>query len=597
MLLYDERYSVGKNNKIIFKKHVLAKVLAEGGKSLNTVSLPFDGYSQKFKINIARTIQPNGDIVNVAPEATTEESPYSNLPMYSDFKIKKMTFPAVAVGSVMEYEVEYTTDNKNVPGLFALFTIPLNSTLLLARFTVEVPKNTIAKFNAVRVLNPQPKIESFGSKDIYSWEMSNVWVGGGGQVLLPAYMKFGPYISFSTIKSWEDVYKYCKRLIGGQAEPDESIKLKAKELSQGIENNRAKIIKRFYEYASQDIQYVAIEWGLSAFRPYPAADVLQKKYGDCKGKSGLLIAMLKSVGIPAHFALVATVPSGFIEPEIPSVFFNHAIVAVPDGNSYMFMDPTADMLSFNRVPFSVQGADALILGDTSLVLMKIPSESAEENKTNSEISIHINEDGSMQVYSESKYTGQDAWLQRNSAKYVPLKQYNELLQKALSTEIPNITLKDVKTAGLQDLDNPFSINIIAEARNYARKSGASFVFKVPCYLGQFFTMIVAGERRDAPLFILYPRTMDMKTIVKIPVRYGVKYVPQNASFDTPVISYSIVFENKDSEIIITEKLVLKEAEISEGKYPRFKNVIDKIRGIYNENIVLEQKQVEKKSTE
>ena len=595
ILLYDERYSVNKTNKVVFKKHVLTKVLTEGGKQFSTVALSFDSYFQKLKINVARTIQPNGDIVNIAPEAITEESPYESLPIYSDIKIKKMTFPAASVGSVMEYEVEYTMDYKDLPGFSVLFTVPLNWILLSARFSVEVPKETSVKFNAVRIVNSQPKILSSGGRDTYSWEENNVWVKGSEQPFLPAYMKFGPYISFSTIKSWEDVYMGCRKLMQGQAEPDKNIKAKVTELSQGIEKDRAKIIKRLYEYVSQNIQYVAIEWGLSAFKPYSAAEVFKNKYGDCKGKSALLISMLKSAGIKADYALVLTVNHGFIESEVPSVSFNHVIVAVFKDNGYLFMDPTADMLPFDKIPFAVQGADAFILTDKGAELVKIPVDSAEDNRTDGETNIYISNDGSMQAYVETKYSGQNAWLQRSIAKLTPSNQYNESLKQIWSMMIPNSILKEVKTTDYQNLDTPFAIDIIANVRDYGKKSGNLFMFKVPSYLEAFITMATAVERREAPLFILYPRSSEAKTIVKFPEQYTIKYMPQSASFETPVVFYKVEFESKDGEIIIAEKLTLKEREISEGKYSRFKNIIGKIRGIYNENIVLEQKQTGQKS--
>jgi hypothetical protein len=228
-------------------------------------------------------------------------------------------------------------------------------------------------------------------------------------------------------------------------------------------------------------------------------------------------------------------------------------------------------------------------------LSKIPVESAEENKIYNETNINIHVDCSLAIDSKTKFTGQDEWGQRLAAKYTPPKQYEEYFKQVLNIMIPNSILKEIKKTDYRDLNTPFEIDFMANAANYAKKSDELFMFKVPCDLDSFLALATAAQSRSAPLFILYPRAMERKTVVEIPERYSIKSLPQNTSFDTPHLFFNIEFQPKGSKIIITENLTLSEREISEGRYPRFKNMIDKIRGIYGENIVLEEKKEKQES--
>lgn len=64
-----------------------------------------------------------------------------------------------------------------------------------------------------------------------------------------------------------------------------------------------------------------------------ARDVLVNKIGDCKDVSTLGIAMLREVGITAHYVLVNSGDEERRGNIPPSIDFNHCIVAVENGTS------------------------------------------------------------------------------------------------------------------------------------------------------------------------------------------------------------------------------------------------------------------------
>ena len=90
----------------------------------------------------------------------------------------------------------------------------------------------------------------------------------------------------------------------------------------------------------QNIRYVAFEAGEAAYRPDTPAEVMRKRYGDCKGMSLLLATLLNRAGIEARIAAVGTDVIPFRIAEAPSLAAtNHMICIVPDGDSWLFLDP------------------------------------------------------------------------------------------------------------------------------------------------------------------------------------------------------------------------------------------------------------------
>ena len=51
----------------------------------------------------------------------------------------------------------------------------------------------------------------------------------------------------------------------------------------GDTKDRDKVIERLYRYVQNNVRYVAFEEGEAGYRPDTPAEVLRKRYGDCKG--------------------------------------------------------------------------------------------------------------------------------------------------------------------------------------------------------------------------------------------------------------------------------------------------------------------------
>lgn len=89
------------------------------------------------------------------------------------------------------------------------------------------------------------------------------------------------------------------------------------------------------------IRYLAISMGEGGFTPRPYAQICSTRYGDCKDKSKLLVAVARRLGIDAHPALVNTRDGYMLDQALPTAeIFDHCIVRlIVDGKTY-WVDPT-----------------------------------------------------------------------------------------------------------------------------------------------------------------------------------------------------------------------------------------------------------------
>jgi len=142
-----------------------------------------------------------------------------------------------------------------------------------------------------------------------------------------------------------------------------------KKITQGKLTLREKA-RAIYNWVVTNIRYVGLEFGIAGFKPHSAQEVFNNKYGDCKDKATLLIAMYKAAGIPAFYALVGTREMGKLEKEIPMSQFNHAIVVAKIGDELIWLDPTCEVASFGEIPGDDQEKLALVFFEDKAKFLK-----------------------------------------------------------------------------------------------------------------------------------------------------------------------------------------------------------------------------------
>jgi tetratricopeptide (TPR) repeat protein/transglutaminase-like putative cysteine protease len=89
------------------------------------------------------------------------------------------------------------------------------------------------------------------------------------------------------------------------------------------------------------VRYVALEMGQGGYVPAPAELTWSRRFGDCKGKSVLLLAILQSLGIQSEPVLVQALAGDIVGDRLPMVgLFNHVIVRAHIGDKTYWLDGT-----------------------------------------------------------------------------------------------------------------------------------------------------------------------------------------------------------------------------------------------------------------
>ncbi|MGB8352346.1 MAG: DUF3857 domain-containing protein [Chthoniobacteraceae bacterium] len=326
------------------------------------------------KLEVARVIQPDGSSTVFNPAKLLEAC---DSPAESCSPMSMVFLPNTHAGCVVEigYRIRQLL-NASMPEVTESLDVQQEAPALSTEIEVRVPEKQT--FHVDLRNNPAPPVTTKeDGRIIYHWQLAELpaiesLVGD------PPRQLWTTWLAVSSLASWDSFAAWYRRIARDSDAVDDTVRKTAGDLTEGAATRTEKI-KRMFEFVSA-LRYVAIEIGVQGFRPRTPAQVLTNRYGDCKDKANLLIAMLRSQKINASFVLLNR--GGITDVNFPSWQFNHAICYVPKSSdtadgAEMWLDSTDSVTPFGFVPPGDAGRQGLVFESDKAEFKTIASSASE----------------------------------------------------------------------------------------------------------------------------------------------------------------------------------------------------------------------------
>ena len=177
---------------------------------------------------------------------------------------------------------------------------------------------------------------------VQRWEVTNV-PRMFPEPSMPSDLLVLQRLLVSTTPDWQTISKWYYDVCRPHLDAiTPEMKKTVAELTQYAQTEPDRIQAIFYHVA-QKIRYMGLtpEKDRPGFEPHDVRLTFENKYGVCRDKAALLVALLEAAGFKAYPVLVNVGTKR--DPEVPSPDFNHAIVSVElKQGEYLLMDPTAE---------------------------------------------------------------------------------------------------------------------------------------------------------------------------------------------------------------------------------------------------------------
>jgi tetratricopeptide (TPR) repeat protein len=297
---------------------------------------------------------------------------------------------------------------------------------------------------------------------------------------MPGINDVGRTLFLSTIPSWEYLVDWYADLAHTKTtssfEIRERVAALMAEKSAASEEDRIRVI---YEYITENIRYSFVSFRQSGFVPQKARDVLVNRLGDCKDMTTLFIAMLREVGLDAHYVLVNTIFEGENRNALPAIVFDHCIAAVETRAGLRYFDVTASDYPMGSAPLGDLGAFALrITPDTrSPVYLEKSLFSPGTIRRLSQVVARA--DNSVSVRRQSTRVGSAAGGKRSEYRSRGQEDRGKALTQLLAEEYPNMKLVELSIRNLDVPSDTLIDEYAFEIPGYVTESGPFRLMKIP----------------------------------------------------------------------------------------------------------------------
>ncbi|MDT7810453.1 MAG: hypothetical protein QOJ42_369 [Acidobacteriaceae bacterium] len=580
VLLDDRLVTVAPDGRATERERRVIKILRPRGRQYAEIVA---GYSKDEKLDFfhAWSIGPDGHQFIVKDQEVHDEALGQWGILYDDLRARTVTPPGADPGGIIAYEVQRHVSTYGAQEETWSFQREIPG----ARWILEVdlPPN----WNHYEAwLHHAPLAGSELAPNHWRWELNGIPGIDLTDVPMapsPSALAARMVIHYSAARlpvgdqRWTEIGNWYDTLASNRTEAPQEIAAKSREVG-GAADFKARI-QGIAGFMQREIRYVGIEIGIGGLQPHPAADVFKYRYGDCKDKATLLIAMLNAVGVRATWVLVDT-HRGFIDPALPSIEGNHAIAAIEmpagysdpelravvtarSGKRYLIFDPTDTYTPIGLLGFHLQGGYGILVAGNESQVIKLPTLAPDADTLVRTAAFALNTDGTLKGTVTETRSGEAARHYRRLYNDGGEKQQHEDIERRLQLDFSSFTLDANSAQNAREMNKSVVLEYSFTANGYGQSSGDMLLIR-PRVLGRD-----ARPYKDRPR--MYPIDMEETGTwrdsidVALPADYVVDDMPAPVDLDVGFASYKSDVKAAGNVLHYSREFVVRELDLPPEK--------------------------------
>lgn len=507
-------------------------------------TFPYYGERDTFNVEEAYTVTPDGRRVEV-PSANVKHQDQAdqNATGFGSTKQVVVVFPEVSEGSKLCFRVQRKRTKSILRnGLeWNYLVYPFE---VIKEGTIElVLHDTQAHVAGIRIEGGV--VEKTAELTRYRYKFKNESRKFKENSELE-WTTYAPRVWVSNHRDWATLAAEWKSIYNARSMPTVEMVAVAEKVTRGIVDP-AEQIEALYLWVVNQIRYVSISEGDHGWVPQSVEETLIKRYGDCKAKSVLLTALLKSRGIEATPVFVDT-RYDYEPPPVPTTnVYNHVVVFIPKYGYYL--DPTDQ---FSRPPvnldFVLRGKP--IFDISAGVIRYTPVLPMSQNTAVTETELTLNPDGSFTGTSKDTYTGAiENYLRREAFSSLATPREDQV----------NTALLERQESGTGTTSRP---DPVAVDKAWITESGFRLdpmspmpgpgAFRIPTGLSSPLLLWASTtdleSRPKTRPFTCLPKVIEQRTTIHLPVDLKLYAIPRDTKVEGGRFAYTSAYKREGQTI-------------------------------------------------
>ncbi|MBU1509297.1 DUF3857 domain-containing protein [Myxococcota bacterium] len=535
-------------------------------------AVKYSPHSQAVHVLRTRVHHLDGQISSQAASVQSFDFLSGAARMYFDVRELRITFPPPAPGDIHEllYTIEdmpSTQADLGAASFGHILQMQDRWPIAAQRLRVVHPSDVPLRHAFSRPVPLKPTVTRHGDQTwidvtggpVPAWKPEPM-APGWGETLLT--------FSLGTTASWKELGLSYLRYVEPVYRPRRDMRELARKITAGSKTDLERI-QAIHAWVQKNFRYVSLMFGNHGYMPYTLDEILERKFGDCKDMTLVIVHLLRGVDIAAHPAIVRTKPQGLYPMDVPSLApFDHSIVYLPATNSWL--DGTIKGQLYPIVPAWIQGRTALVVEPGGGRLVPIAQEPASASREAENVVVRVDAAGNAVAEAQFTITGQpeSAWrlrLLEDNAR--------DALSRRLRGLWPQATLTAWKTEEVESLRSPLGIRMTVALPGFFQEKPARTV-EFPLSDDARLSALVTKMNRESDFVLEHAGELDRTIEVTWHRNWCASRGPQDLTLRTPHFEFTQKATLEKGKLVLTRRIALPRDRVPRADYPAFVHAVN-----------------------
>jgi Domain of Unknown Function with PDB structure (DUF3857) len=579
--------------------HVRIKILTEEGRKYADLEIPFVKGGYDVSLVRARTIRPDGSVVEF--DGKVFEKPIEKSRQFK-YMAKTLTLPDVQVGSIIEYSFtydfkEYTLFDSHWILSQDLFT--KNAKFSLKPYTSDFPSyyvrwswhdlppgtgqpqqanhliwleaHNIPAFQTEDYMPPEDELKSrvdfIYSEEVFEPNPDKYWKKVGKQLN-------------GQVEGFVGKKKAMEDAVAQIVSPNDPPEVKLQKIYDRVQQLR----NTSYEVQKTEQE----EKREKEKEPANVGEVLQRGYASGTNLTWLFLGLVRAAGFDAYGAYVSDRSHYFFSASLMDRSrLDSNVVLVKLNGKDLYFDPGAAFTPFGLLEWSETGVTGLRLDkDGGTWIQSMLPESAE-SQVKRKAKLKLSDTGDLEGNLTVTFTGLEAMNRRVEERHSDETERKKYLEDEVKGYVP-------VAAELELTNQP-------DWKGSSTPLVAEFTLKIPGWVGGaghralmptgIFSAAEKGmfehANRIHPVYFAFPFERVDDVTIDLPAGWQVQSLPKPQNEDGHVMAYESNVEKGTGSLHLSRKLWVDILMLQPNYYPALRNFFQAVRSGDEEQIVLQ----------
>jgi hypothetical protein len=575
------------------------KILTEEGRSYANIEIPFS--KQRYNVSRirARTIHPDGTIIEFDGKVFDNPIVKSKSLKYI---AKTFTMPAVTVGSIVEYQFNYDFEDNYIfdshwilseelftkhakfslkPFTRQAWTVTWLSPAGLPVGTVPAKQDPDGVIRMVTDNIPAFQIEDFmPPEDELKLRVDFVYHESTPEMNPEKYWaNFGKKEN-GKVESFIDKRKAMEEALAQIVSPGDSVETKLRKIYARTQQLRN---------LSYEVRKTAEEDKRDKLKPASNVEELWKKgYGNARDITWLFLALARAAGVEAYPCWVSNRAEFFFQKQrLNSSELNSNVVLVKLNGNDLYLDPGSASTPFGLLPWQETGVSGMKLDRDGGKWIQTTLPSSGDSQIMREADFKLTEEGGLVGTLKITYTGLMALTHRSEQRNQDATSRKAYLEDLVKETVPaGIEVEMTKEPDWVGSETPLVAEFTVKVPGWVSGGGRKALFPTGIFGGPEKHLFERSVRVQ-PIYFRFPYKKIDNIKVELPLGWKTSSLLKPFDQDVKAAEYKLITEEKDGTLHIQREIRSDLLMIPQNAYPVLRSFFQIVRSQDEQQIVLQ----------